>query len=73
MSIPVENKKKGILRLWQQKSRTYLEGSVNYYKGKNTGEKKVEPFVFEPEPEINMHQQNPTVLLADLPKRNMEY
>lgn len=29
----------------------------------------MEPFVFEPEPEINMHQQNPTVLLADLPKK----
>ena len=69
MSIPVENKKKGILRLWQQKEQNIFGRIRKLLQGGKIPEKKVEPFVFEPEPEINMHQQNPTVLLADLPKK----
>lgn len=69
MSIPVENKKKGILRLWQQKEQNIFGRIRKLLQGAKIPEKKVEPFVFEPEPEINMHQQNPTVLLADLPQK----
>ena len=69
MSIPVENKKKGILRLWQQKEQNIFGRIRKLLQGGKIPEKKVEPFVFEPEPEITMHQQNPTVLLADLPKK----
>ena len=69
MSIPVENKKKGILRLWQQKEQNIFGRIRKLLQGGKIPEKKVEPFVFEPEPEINMHQQNPTVLLADLAKK----
>ena len=67
--VKLENKKKGILRLWQQKEQNIFGRIRKLLQGGKIPEKKVEPFVFEPEPEINMHQQNPTVLLADLPKK----
>ena len=46
MSIPVENKKKGILRLWQQKEQNIFGRIRKLLQGGKIPEKKVEPFVF---------------------------
>ena len=69
MSVPLENKKTWFMHLWQGKEQNIF-GKIRraLFRG-SMPKKKTEPFVFEPEPEINMRQQNPTVLLANLPKK----
>ena len=69
ISVPMENKNTGFMRLWHEKNQNIFETVRKLFRGEKKPERKSEPFVFEPEPEITMRQQNPTVLLANLSKK----
>ena len=68
-TLPLENKKTGFRHLWSGKKQNMVEKMRDLLRGVKKQEKKLEPFVFEPEPEIAVHQQNPTVLLSNLPQK----
>lgn len=55
--------------LWKKNKGSLFQKISKLLFGEKKTAKTIEPFVFEPEPEIAVRQQNPTVLLADLPKK----